>query len=566
MVTEKTALDHAVHQLRPVVVYAFVMSFFINLLILPMSLFSLQVYDRVMSTGSIATLIWLTVIMLCIFAAVGTLQTLRATVLSRAADWLYNTIAAVAIPISIIHVAAARGGTDIQSLRDAGAIKRFLAGVGLITLLDAPWAVLYIAVLFIIHYALGLLVTGGAAALILLAWLSELSVKSAVKEASKNQIKSMQELEVAARNAEVVEAMGMTGVIVTRWHTAQQIIATHQEEAAKRAALLQGITKFLRLSLQVLVTTLSAWLALQNEVTFGAIIASSILASRALAPLEAIIGGWKTFAEARNAFTRLQQTLLSKPRIETISLPVPEGKLSVEYVSYSPPHQQRFILKNVHFGLQAGETLGIIGPSGSGKSSLARLITGTWKATSGIVRLDDADVYSWPRNEFGRYIGYLPQDIELFGGSVRDNIARLRTDASDEEIVTAAKLANAHELILRLPQGYNTEIGTSGELLSAGQRQRIGLARAFFGSPRVLVLDEPDSNLDDSGQIALVQALQHARAERITTLVISHRRAILNHVDKILLLKEGGVEAFGSAADIMAKLSATFPASRARSV
>lgn len=549
-------LQDVVRQVRPVVFYTATISFFINLLILPMSLYSLQVYDRVMSTGSMATLLWLTVVMLVVFAAAGLLHALRSTVMTRAADWLYASITHAVLPIALSHIAVG-GGKNIQSLRDAASLRQFLGGAALTALMDAPWAVLSILLLFIIHPALGALVTVGAGLLIALAWVNERLTDEHVKQAGIVQIRSMNELEIAARNTDVVEAMGMTPMITARWHKNQQKGGEHSDPANRRASTIQGISKFARLSLQILMTALAAWLALHHSVTIGAIIAASILASRALAPFESAIASWKTALEAKNAYQRLSETFEVNPRSEDISLPAPEGCIAVENVYFAVPNQQKPILRNVSFQLAPGESLGIIGPSGSGKTTLARLLTGTWKPGAGNVRLDGADVYHWPRAEFGRYVGYMPQDVELFGGTVRDNIARLNPEASDEAVVEAAQLANAHELILKLPNGYSTDIGANGAFLSAGQRQRVGLARAFFGMPRLLVLDEPDSNLDDVGQAALVQAVQFARSYGMTTIVISHRKAILQHVDKILYLKDGAVEAFGPAAEVTAKLAAS---------
>lgn len=551
----KSFLQERREQLRPVIFYAGVISFFINLLVLPLSLYSLQVFDRVMSTGSMATLTWLTMIMLVIFAVAGVLQTLRSTVMTRAADWLHSSITQTAVPISLMHIAANQGSKNIQSLRDASALRQFLGGQALTALMDAPWAILSILLLFMIHPALGVMIMVGALLLVGLAWVNERITESEMKQAGLLQMKSMQDLEIAARNTDVVEAMGMSPRIMARWEQSQKEAALPMGQVNSRSATIQGITKFVRLSLQILVTALSAWLALHNSVTIGAIIASSILASRALSPFEAAIASWKSALEAKNAYTRLDETLAANPRVEDISLPAPEGRINVENVYFAVPNQQKAILRNVSFALEPGESLGIIGPSGSGKTTLARLLTGTWKPAAGNVRLDGADVYHWPRAEFGNFVGYMPQDVELFGGSVKDNIARLDVDAKDDAVVEAAQLANAHELILKLPSGYSTDIGANGSFLSAGQRQRVGLARAFYGMPRLLVLDEPDSNLDEAGQAALVRAMQYARNYTMTTIVISHRRAILQHVDKILLLNDGVVEMFGPAKEVVAKLA-----------
>lgn len=551
---QNSFLQETSRQLRPLFFYAGAVSFFINLLILPMSLYSLQVYDRVMSTGSVATLVALTAIMIFIFAIAGLLQSLRSNIMTGTGDWVYQSIAKQAVPLSLKHVASGSGPKNIQSLRDAAVIRQFIGGQALTALMDAPWSVLSIGLLFIIHPALGATVTVGAVLLLLLAWVNELVIDEDSKHANAIQIKAMNDLEIAVRNTDVVEAMGMTGKIMKRWDKNQQDNAQYMDHVNGRSATIQGISKFLRLSLQVMVTALSAWLALQNSVTFGAIIAAAILAGRALAPFEAAIASWKMALEARNAYTRLKDILNIKARMEDVSLPAPEGRLRVEGVYFTAPQQQRPILRNVSFQIEPGESVGIIGPSGSGKTTLARMLTGTWKPNAGVARLDGADVYSWPREEFGQFVGYMPQDVELFSGTVRDNIARLNDEATDDAIVEAAQLANAHELILELPQGYSTDIGANGAYLSAGQRQRIGLARAFYGMPRLLVLDEPDSNLDEVGQAALIQALQYARNYSMTVVIITHRHSLLQHVDKILYLRDGAVEAFGTASEIAARI------------
>lgn len=551
---DHSPLDNTLHRLKPVAHCVGWVSFFINLLILPMSIYSLQVMDRVMSTGSIPTLLWLTVIMLVMFAVTGLLQALRSMVLIGAADWLYDRIAEVALPQVLAQ--AVTGGKGAQHMRDAASLKQFFAGNAFIALLDAPWSILYIIGLFIIHSTLGFLVTAGAVLLILLAWINEVSMRSMVKEAGGMQMRGLQELELATRNAEVTEAMGMSRALAARWKSMQKEAASLQASAGNRSAVIQGFTKFIRLALQILVTCAAAYLAVHGNVTVGAIIAASILASRALAPFEVAISSWKSFTEARAAYARLKAVFQAAHQEDAMSLPPPLGNLAVEQAGYAIQGMERPLLKNISFALERGDILGIIGASGSGKSTLARLILGVYPLSSGAVRLDGADVYRWPKHEFGSYVGYLPQDVELFGGSIKDNIARFGENASPESIVQAAQLAGAHELILRLPQGYDTDIGASGVRLSAGQRQRIGLARAFYGEPRLLILDEPDANLDDIGQQALLFALNEAKNRGITTLLITHRKSLLAHVDKLLLLREGVAEAFGPAAQVIAALNA----------
>lgn len=562
--TGSARLEKILHDLRPVWLSVGVTSFFINLLILPISLYSLQVMDRVMNTGSMPTLLWLTLIMIAMFAAAGLLQTLRSMVLQRAADWLHDCIAEVVLPLVLAQAAA--GGKGAQHLRDAASLKQFIGGNGLVTLVDTPWSLLYIAALFIVHWVLGVLVLVGAILLLFLAWLNETAMRRPSQEAGIRQLRAMQELELATRNAEVTEAMGMGAALSARWKAMQKTTGALQAQAGGRSCVIQGGTKFIRLSLQVLVTCISAWLAIDGYVTSGAIIAASILASRALAPFEAAIASWRSFTEARAAYSRLRKAFADgAQREEGMTLPTPIGALAVENLTYSVEGREEPILKDISFAINAGETLGIIGASGSGKSTLARVIMGIWQASGGVVRLDGADIYRWPRSEFGKYVGYLPQDVELFGGTVKDNIARFNNDASPEAIVRAAQMASAHELILRLPKGYDTEIGQGGAMLSAGQRQRVGLARAFYGEPCLLTLDEPDANLDEEGQQALIAALRHAKSQKVTTLLITHRNALLAHVDKILLLRDGSVEMFGTVAEVTAAYARVKPQTVVRS-
>lgn len=503
-----------------------------------------------MATGSMSTLFWLTLIMIVLFAASAALQYLRSTMLQRVGDWGYEKISLALLPITL-HTATANSKGSSQALRDANILKQFLSGAAIATIMDAPWTVLYLAVLFIVHSVLGALVTVGVIALFILAWLNESMMRLPLKHAGSHQLKGYQDIEFATRNADVIEAMGMRDTLIARWHGVQSKVSEWQGQATSRSVVIQGVTKFIRLTLQILVTGVAAWLAINGQVTIGAIIAASILSSRALAPFEAAIGSWKALSEVRGAYERLQRILQAEIRVEGISLPVPEGAISVENLYYVPAAGQSPILRQVSFQVAPGECLGIIGHSGSGKSTLARLIAGILRPASGIVRLDNANVYTWPRQEFGKFTGYLPQDVELFGGTVKDNIARLQTDAEHKDIVQAAKMANAHDLILRLPQGYETDIGPNGANLSAGQRQRIGLARAFFGNPRLLILDEPDASLDDTGKAALIEAIKHAKQQGMTVILITHRRSLLSYTDKILALKNGAVDSYASTEQLM---------------
>lgn len=546
---KETALDALKEEVRPILWHLGAVSFFINLLVLPVSIYSLQVLDRVMATGSLSTLFWLTITMIILFVAAGGLQFLRSMMMQRLGDWGHEEITKAVLPLTLTK--GARSGS--QTVRDAGLLKQLVGGNAITAIMDAPWAILYLAVLFMIHTALGVLVTFGLVLLIGMAWLSESMMRLPMRHANAEQIKGLQDIEFASRNADVIEAMGMRDTLLKRWHTLQARVNAFQAKANGRSAFLQGVTKFVRLSLQILVTGVAAWLALAGDLTIGAIIAASILASRALAPFESAIGSWKALTDGRSAYERLQTALKEELRKEAISLPTPEGKLAAENLTYVAEQTKQPILQKVNFQIEPGECLGIIGHSGSGKSTLARLIAGILKPTSGVVRLDSGDVYSWPRTEFGAFTGYLPQDVELFGGTVKDNIARLQDDVDPKAIIHAAQLANAHELILRLPNGYDTDIGANGATLSAGQRQRIGLARAFFGEPKLLILDEPDANLDDTGKAALIEAILRAKQKKITVVLISHRKTVLSYSDKLLGLKNGIVEAFAPTEQLMPK-------------
>lgn len=556
-------LTEALRTTRPVFLYMGLFSFFINLLLLLLPLYSLQVLDRVLSTGSMETLFWLSFIMLVAFFAASVLQALRSFALIRAGEWMEVHLSRTLLTMSLTH-AAATGVRGTQNLRDLATIKNFLTGHGLLTFFDAPWSVIALAVIFVIHTQLGVITLFGCGLLLLFAWLNEIAMHKPLDEANEASVKNFQQVDIAMRNAEVIEAMGMTGIIAERWQEMNHKVTALQSLASYRSAIVQGVTRFVRLGLQIAITGWGAYLALHNEITSGSIIAASILSGRALTPFDSAISTWKSLVEMRKAYHRLQESLSHMAiRMPGISLPSPQGRLAVEKVFYGVSGRSKPILKGVNFALDAGDILGIIGPSAAGKSTLARLCVGTGKPYSGVVRLDGGDVCQWKREEFGQYVGYLPQDIELFSGSVRDNIGRMRLEASDESIVKAAQMACAHELIMSLPDGYDTDIGPRGAALSAGQRQRIALARAFYGDPKLLVLDEPDASLDEEGEIALAQALANAKSHSITTLVITHRRVLLQHVGKILVLKDGELFLFGPAQDVIAALSA--PANPVRS-
>jgi ATP-binding cassette subfamily B protein len=547
-------LKAAIKTAKPVFIYMALFSFFINLLLLMVPLYSLQVLDRVLSTGSMPTLFWLSVIMIVAFLVAGILQALRSFTLIRTGEWIEDSMSRTLLTMSLTH-AANTGVKGSQNLRDLGIVKTFLTGGGLISLFDAPWSVISLAVIFIIHTQLGFITLFGCVLLLVFAWLNEVAMQKPLDDANEANVMNFQQVDIAMRNAEVIEAMGMTSTIAERWQKVNHLVTGLQSLASYRSAIIQSLTRFARLDLQIAITGWGAYLALHNEITSGGIIAASILAGKALAPFDAAISTWKSVVEARKSYQRLDEVLAAMPANPSgISLPAPQGHLTIEKLFYGAEGRKKPILKALSFELKAGDILGVIGPSASGKSTLAKLCVGAIPPYSGVVRLDGGDVRQWRRKEFGKYVGYLPQDIELFSGTVRHNIARMMQDASDASIVKAAQMACAHELIMSLPEGYDTDIGACGCALSAGQRQRIALARAFFGAPRLLVLDEPDASLDEEGEQALAQALVNARDNGITTLVITHRRPLLQHVNKLLVLKDGELRLFGPTNDVIAAM------------
>jgi PrtD family type I secretion system ABC transporter len=451
-----------------------------------------------------------------------------------------------------LAMAAGTGARGTQNLRDINTVRGFLTGHGLLTFFDAPWSAISLAVIFFIHPDLGIITLAGCLLLLGLAWINELAMRKPLDEANRINNQNFQQLDVAMRNAEVIEAMGMTDTVAAFWQRANRRMTTLQSLASYRSAIIQAITKFIRMGLQIAITGFGAYLALNNQMTSGGIIAASILSARALAPFDAAIAVWKSLVETREAYASLQRSLSNVPvRPQGITLPEPQGRLEVENVVFTTANRNRPILRGINFALNPGDILGIIGPSAAGKSTLAKLAVGVWKPQSGAVRLDGGDVFHWKRDQFGRSVGYLPQDIELFNGSVKDNIARLIPDADEAAIVKAAQLACAHEMIMALPNGYDTELGQNGAGLSPGQRQRIGLARALFGDPRLLILDEPDASLDTEGEQALTQALMKAKINNITTLVITHRRSLLFVTDKLLVMKDGEMMMFGPSRQVM---------------
>jgi PrtD family type I secretion system ABC transporter len=531
-----------------------VFSLFLNMLVLVSPLYSNQVYDRVLSSGRIETLVALTIIAGVALGATALLEVLRSQALVRIGTWLDRALAGTLLETSVRETLAGQP-VGAQALRDLGQIRGFITGPGMSPIFDAPWAPVFLAMIWVVHPWLGVLALAGAVVLIALALANEMISRGPLQETSQMTVLALRQSEAALRNAEVIRAMGMLDGVVRLWRRDGEDVKSAQLSAGSRGAVILACSKFSRLMIQTLIMGVGAWLVIHQEASPGAMFASSFLLGRALAPVENAIGTWKSLVSARIAYRRLTELLGGMPAQKRLmALPRPEGELSVERVTLVPPGSDTPTLRGVSFALQPGEVLGVIGPSAAGKSTLARIIAGSWAPSSGNVRLDGADIAVWLDANGAQHIGYLPQDIELFAGSVKDNIARLG-DADPADVIEAAKLVGLHETIMRLPRGYDSDIGEGGVKLSGGQRQRVGLARALFGKPRLVVLDEPNASLDHEGEEALVKAIAHLKSIGTTVVVIAHRPSVLGQADKLLVLRQGMVDAFGARADVIAKLN-----------
>ena len=541
---------------RSYFLYAALFSAAVNILLLTPIIYMLTVYDRVVASGSMSTLLMLTLLMIALLLAVGGFEWVRSTILIGASNRLEQLLRK-RVSDATFKRALITGGliSNAQPLGDLTSLRQFMTGNGLFAFFDAPWFPIYIFVMFLFHPWFGLAGILAGAIMVLLAIANNSATDALLKEANEKSNQANSRFQSSLRNSEVVAALGMSEDVAKSQNKLSDEVLEKQTEASQKAAALNGLSKSFRLISQSLLLGLGAYLALNQEISPGMMIAGSLLLGRALAPIDMLVGTWKGFSLATAQYNRLKDLLEKIPlQSDKMSLPAPAGTLSVEQATVVPPGSRNPVVRGVSFELQAGEMLGIVGPSASGKSTLARALLGIWPTYAGKVRLDGADISSWDRIELGPHVGYLPQDIELFDGTIAENIARFR-EASSDDVVAAAQLAGVHELILRLPQGYDTKIGSTGGALSGGQRQRIALARAVFGSPKYLILDEPNSNLDDQGEKELALALNRIKSSGCTTLVITHRTMILQCVDKMLVLKDGQRAAFGAKNDVLAALT-----------
>ncbi|MGY3085419.1 type I secretion system permease/ATPase [Pseudomonas fragi] len=532
----------------------------INLLMLAPALYMLQVYDRVLASGNQMTLLMLTLMILGLFGLMGALEWVRSQVVIRLGTQMDMRLNQRVYDAAFEAQLRTGSPAAAQALNDLTSLRQFATGNALFAFFDAPWFPVYLFVIFMFSPWLGLLALGGAVLLMLLAWVNQHVSQAPLKAASELSVQATQQASAHLRNAEAIEAMGMLDTLRGRWLAQHTAFLAQQNLASEKTATVSAWSKGVRLALQSLVLGLGALLAVQGQITAGMMIAGSILMGRVLSPIDQLIGVWKQWSSARLAYQRLEALLHSYPaRAQRMALPAPRGELAVEQLSASAPGTRRATLANLSFTLPAGQVLGVIGPSGCGKSTLARLLIGVWQPLAGKVRLDGAELSQWDKHQLGPHLGYLPQDIQLFAGTIAQNIARF-AEVDADKVLAAAQLAGVHQLILQLPEGYETRLGEGGAGLSGGQKQRIGLARALYGLPAVIVLDEPNSNLDEAGEQALLQAIAQLKQHKRTLILITHKPNVLTLTDQLLILREGQLQAFGPTAKVLGAPVAAKPA------
>ncbi len=538
-------------ELKPVLRHLLLYSFVINLLMLTPALFMLQVFDRVIPTNSNETLLVLLVGVGAALAIMLVLDYVRLRLQHLTGNLIDERLSPPVVQAVVAATARAPLGARSDAIRDVATLRSLFSANGLTALLDAPWLVVYVIVIWLFHPALGWAAAGAAVVMLGLAWLNDRLSRKGLDQMQQEGQRAARYVEGSMRNAEALAAMGMTQRMMKRWRALQDDVLKLQTDAAATSSVFTALSRLLRQVVQAGMMAVGAYLVLTQAASAGVMIATTVLLGRALQPVEQLVGSWRVLSDARAAYARLQALSqhfeTEKPRVE---LPRPEGRLEVESVSFRLPGSDKLALAGISLALEPGQAMALIGPSAAGKSTLARLLTGIWAPTVGKVRLDGFDVSNWPRDEFGPWVGYVPQDVELFDGTVGENIGRL-DDIDAKAIIAAAKRANAHDMIAKLPQGYDTPVGEGGTRLSPGQRQRVALARAMYGDIRLLVLDEPNASLDADGEMALAQALSGLRSEGVTSIVVTHRPSLIAHVDKILVLEDGKVKQFGPAAEVM---------------
>lgn len=548
---EESELKQTIIKAKKSIFMAGLFSMFINVLMLVPPLYMLQLYDRVLTSRSESTLYMLTLIVIVLFVTMGLLEVVRSRVLvkfgNRFANILSNRIFESTFELANKKPEAASS----RLMGDFTQLRQFLTGNGLFAFFDAPWIPIYIIVLFLFHPYFGFFAIFAAITLVAITFLNEYTTKEKMDNANTLNRDSMMQLEANIRNAEVINAMGMKTNVRKKWEEKYFGFLNAQNDASNKAGIWSNLSKTLRMFFQSMILGLGAYLAVNMELSAGMMIAGSIIMGRALAPLDLMINTWKGFSSARMSFFRIDQLLKDFPKNkEYMELPAPKGFISVEGVYAKPPASNKYTLENLNFSINKGDILGVIGASAAGKSTLARIILGVWPVQIGTVRIDGADISQWDREHLGKYIGYLPQDIELFSGTISENIARFN-EVDSQKVIEAAMKAGVHEMILRLPEGYDTVIGSGAVVLSGGQRQRIGLARAIYDNPVFVVLDEPNSNLDEQGELALLKTVEELKQSGTTVVIITHRPNILKVTNKILIMNSGKIERYASTEEIL---------------
>jgi PrtD family type I secretion system ABC transporter len=550
-------------QIRPFIRLAAIASLLLNVALLAPALYMLQVFDRVFASGSIETLIMLAIPVAILLVLGYHMDAARSRALAAAGRRVEHCLAPEALA-NQLEAAAAGKRHDQDSLRDVSQLRKLLVSPGVVAMFDAPWVPLYLLVITLMHPLLGAIATLGALLLFGLGLITEYTTRRHTEQALIAARVAQRHADTLLRNAEAVVAMGMTDAALGGWRTRCDSQHAAQESLVRFSARLGAVARIARQALQAIALAFGAWLVIGREASPGIMIAATILLGRALQPVELLIGGWKAMIEARAAWRRLSELPARAPQ-SRLALPTPRGRLDVERLTYSFSAERPPMLRGVSFSVMPGESLGIVGASAAGKTTLLRLLLGLRTAQAGKVRLDGADIARWDREALGRCIGYLPQDVELFAGTVAANIARLQ-QPDPEAVIRAARLAQAHDLILQLPDGYDTDIGEGGGRLSGGQRQRIALARALYGDPRLLVLDEPNANLDEEGDAALAAVLAELKTRGVTVVVVTHRRSLTSRLDRIAVLRDGKIESFGHTATVLARFANASGADSARVV
>ena len=541
--------------LRFTLVYLGLLSLLINMLMLTGPLFMLQVYDRVLASYSLPTLVVIGLLVLCLYLFFGLLEGLRSRILNRIGLWIDARLSVLAYEVSTrAPLLLGTKANQLRPMQDMDTLRQFICGAGPAAIMDMPWLPFYLAIVFLFHPWLGLVALAGAVVICVLIAANEYISRRPVASHARDTTQRMLVVEAARRNAEVIQAMGMLPVLQSRWQSLNEQYLEQQCVTSDRAGLFGTAIKTFRFMLQSLILAVGAWLAIKQEVTPGVMIAASIMSSRALSPVEQAVSQWRGFVAARQSLHRLKQALDTRPDSTKMTLPLPCGGLELQQFCCAPAGMRQAFVQNISLALAPGDGLGIIGPSGSGKSTLARGIVGVLPTLKGSVRLDGADISQWHSEQVGDFIGYLPQDIQLFAGTIADNISRFALEPAADDIIKAATMAGIHQLVVTFPEGYNTRIDSGGLSLSGGQRQRIALARALYKMPFLVVLDEPNSNLDSEGEQALTEAVTAIRAAGSIVIVIAHRPSAIAAVDTLLCMQNGKTAALGPKQEVMQRM------------